>query len=187
MVNETIAATTEAELRERLEQSGVLVEGWGTGKAKSLAHLIKEIVSGETMLLDRDGALVRQVSVAQADITFRGPEGLLKLVELRQVFTDGRVRERNNAFSLAEKMEPGEDPAQAIERGIREELGVEGDLPIQFVGEECEGMFSPSYPGLFSEYRFFRYTVEFWADQYRPEGYIETQPDKTTYFGWQPA
>lgn len=181
------AQSTEQGLRQILTTAGVQVEDWGTGKAKTIAHLTKELADGETTLVEWDGKVVRLVRVTRADIFFDHPErGLLKLVELKQVFRDGRERVRDLPVSLAEKIVPGEDPATAIIRGIREELRIMGNLIPLHVESIEEVNVSPSYPGLESVYELHRFRVDLTPNQFDPSGYVEEQPDKSTIFGWRP-
>ncbi len=186
MPYEAVAIRSPAELAAVLERFGVKAEPWGQAEAKSLDDLFGEIEEGETALcIDGEGRLVRLVSAVRADVLYRTDAGeVLILREDRQVFADGRVRRRSIGASLAEKMKPGEEPAAAIERGIREELGVEGALDLVPRGESVERRDSPSYPGLSSIYRFYRFTAALRDDQYSPEGYVERQASKTSYFVW---
>lgn len=63
-------------------------------------------------------------------------------------------------------------------------MGVAGDDILtnvktgQYYGD------SISYSGLRSEKILYAFEAIFSDEQYNPEGYIEVQPDKTTYFGW---
>jgi hypothetical protein len=188
MPYETVVVRTPAELAAVLARFGVKVELWGLAEAKSLDDLHEEIEEGETVLCqDEEGRLARLVSAVRADVLYRTATGaILILREDRQVFADGRIRRRSFGASLAEKMKPGEKPAAAIERGIREELGVEGTLDLVTRGESVERRDSPSYPGLSSIYRFYKFTATLRDEQYSPEGYVERQTSKTSYFIWDP-
>lgn len=60
----------DGDLSELLTRYGVPVEQFGTGEAKTLEDLQKEIREGETVLYDNNGQLVRQVSVANVDVVY---------------------------------------------------------------------------------------------------------------------
>lgn len=63
-------------LKEQLAAAGIDTSSWGTGQAKTLAHLQKEIESGETILITGEtGELLRRVVVGGADIYYQSPDG----------------------------------------------------------------------------------------------------------------
>lgn len=176
-----------SELEDRLTSAGIDTSLWGKGKAKTIGHLAKEIASGETVLAEEaDGKPIRRLEVATANIHHSTADGkLLRLKEAKQCFHDGRERQRNLAHALSEKIQPAEDPTLAIQRGIREELGISGEISLQKLGVDQEEMFSPSFPGLLTQYFFHRYLAVLDSEQYVAAGYVEEQPDKNTYFVWE--
>jgi len=174
-----------------LESQGLDVSAWGTGSAKTVGHLYKEIEGAESVLsFDIDGVL-RLLAVAKVRIFLPGrPE--LVLHELSQIFPDGRERKRN--LLLSEKMKAGEDPTEAAYRGILEELEtvlVESS-EIDMVGDSLvkkqERNTSPSFPGLMVVYDL--YTIDAVVDGL-PEGPFTTLEDKgggkvlTLNWGWK--
>ena len=69
MGTEQHAPLTEEDLRQRLAAAGIVIDSWGTGRAKTLGHLLSEIVSGEARLVEGpSGALLRQTIVGKADV-----------------------------------------------------------------------------------------------------------------------
>lgn len=171
-----------------LTQHKIPFEQWGTGSAKTLDHLIKEVAEGETILeVDKSGKLVRKVLIAYVDIYYTSPDGRrLKLVEDRQIFKDGRERKRILGGSIAEKLKATETPDQdMVHRAISEELCIETAVPIQPKGSCNRTEDSPSYPGLTLKSTNYFFEVELPDDQFKPEGYIEHQNDKDTYFVWK--
>ncbi|GIW62422.1 MAG: hypothetical protein KatS3mg091_837 [Patescibacteria group bacterium] len=174
-------------LRQQLESAGIDVSEWGKGQAKTLAHLQKEIESGETVLVKGEqGELLRRVLVCGADIFYISPDGKkYRLKEYKQVFKDGRERRRNLGQAVSEKMKPGEDPENAMIRGVREELGIEGEISLVETGVEEQLLSSPSYPGLQSQYIRHIFEITLNDQQFKPEGYLEEQDDKITYFVWE--
>jgi hypothetical protein len=172
-----------------LKFNGVEVERWGTGKAKTIRHLIKELNSGETVFNEDDSSrLVRCLSVASAVIYYEDEdnEKLYKLKETKQEFKDGRVKVRENVSSVSEKMNPCENPTDAILRGISEELNIKNVNTISVInmGGTTETLYSESYPTLLSQYNMYKFLVYLNKDQFCIDGYKEEQEDKTTYFNW---
>ena len=172
---------------ELLNRYNIPFQTWGTGSAKTLNHLLKEIEEGETTLKEEGGELIRETSILY--ITVKNTLGDL-LKEDRQVFRDGRVRRREHpqSASLGEKLKAGEVPSdESIARALKEELGItrfdvhQRTLPLVSVRD------SPSYPGLKARFTEHHCEVEIQSEDYRAEGYLEIQHDKTTYFVWHRA
>jgi hypothetical protein len=172
---------------DTLKAHQIPIETWGTGKAKTVDHLVKEVVEGEAVLTTTEtGELVRQISVIGMDVFHKGADGkTYKLVEDKQVFKDGRERRRELPTSMGEKVQPGEDLDEAAVRAVREELGVEGDLPVEHVNTTRKVRESNSYPGLNGEYVIHDYRSWLTSEQFKQEGYIERQADKDVYFVWR--
>ena len=168
-----------------LQENNVDPSPFGQGEAKTLQHLLKEVKEGETVFEVEGGVLRRVISLVS--IKIQSPYGG-SLVEDRQIFKDGRVRERG-LTALAEKFKPGENPFAAAKRALQEELGVSAEIAdtLTFLegGTEEKVKTSPSYPGLVSVYRVTNLSVELTIAAYDPAGYVEKQSDKSTYFSWQ--
>jgi len=177
------------DLQRQLESAGIDTSKWGIGEAKTLAHLQEEIESGESVLISGEtGELLRQVAVAVADVYYKSPDGKrYRLKEDRQIFKDGRERRRGLVQAVSEKIRPNESPKNAMIRGIREELGLGGEIKLIEAGTEEETLISPSYPGLPSKYVRHKFKIMLNDEQFNLEGYIEEQPDKSTYFVWEEA
>jgi hypothetical protein len=189
-LNERQRESEKLRVTKLLKYHGVDTRVWGSGQAKTVEHLVTEILNSESMLIETEhGELLRVVEIADATITFTEASGIVyKLTEDRQEFADGRVRrrERLKDISLAEKVSPGEDPEQALLRGIDEELGITGK--IQITGSpilEEKQVESLSFPGLNTQYRVHKFNLTISADSFVPDGYQEHQTDKTTYFIWE--
>ncbi len=174
-------------LIHKLKSSGIPLEQWGRGKAKTIDHLLEEINSEETKLLPGQGrSLLRTVQVASITVTYDDGTKVWILHEEKQVFKDGRERHRNMHSSLGEKMTFAEEPIDAARRALREELQITEEIPLQQGGLLVRGPEeSSSYPGLATLYRFWDYLVQLPAHLFKPEGYTEVQEDKTTYFVWK--
>jgi hypothetical protein len=177
---------SEGDFQNFLISNGIPVEQWGKGSAKTVNHLYREILDKESTFSYVDGKLTRSIEFVSSQIFYDSPGGVLKLVEEKQVFKDGRVRSRYLESSVSEKMKAGEDPGDSIIRGIEEELKISispSQLEKEGVIDESEE--SNSYPGLMTHYKGHKYRIELRTHQYRPEGYIEHQRDKSTYFKWE--
>jgi 8-oxo-dGTP pyrophosphatase MutT (NUDIX family) len=177
------------ELIAVLDKAGIPYDRWGTGKARTVEHLLEELETGKSALLELGGFLQRVVRVVTAHI-FYHPEGqsgvYLLLKENRQVFSDGRVRWRNYDCSLNGRVGPGESDIAAIYRSVQEELGIDSSsLTFSPRDEETRNAAEgDSYPGLPTKYRIFRYETILPTELFKPESYVECKPDVTTYFNW---
>lgn len=174
------------DLISKLNQYGISVEEWGTKQAKSPIYLLNEITGKECSIVEEDGKLVRYIEFVGVKVYYDDLDGSRwYLKEFEQIFTDGRVRKRSMKSSVSEKMKSGEDPLESAVRGVMEELGVSIESSqlsdrrdISFNGD------SLSYPGLETKYKGYQFTINFTKEQYNPEGYVEVQEDKSTYFKW---
>lgn len=181
-----IKIDTDALMRQ-LEDAGIDTSKWGIGQFKTLAHLQKEIEDGETTLeSNENGEMLRKVELCSADVYSSTPDGIkYRLKESRQVFKDGRERQRNLKQAVNEKMKIGENYREAMIRGIKEELSIEGDINLKEIGTEQELVDSPSYPGLKSQFVWHMFDIELDDSQFNPSGYTEIQSDKSTFFIWE--
>jgi len=171
-----------------LRRHNVPVEVWGTAEAKTLGHLLAELEAGECRLVEQGDSLVRYAAGAVIDVYCDGPDGRLKLIEDRQVFRDGRSKRRDLDTSIGEKMKPDEHPQVAAHRALTEELGITVPLSLVPLGTRRKGPVpSVAFPGLVTVYDMHRFEVTLPQELVRPDGYVEHQADKSTYFIWQKA
>ncbi len=161
---------------------------WGIGKAKTVTHLVDEVQEGEAILEIVNGYIVRRIQ--SISITVYSPtQPTLLLREVKQVFQDGRVRQRNlpDNCSVAEKVKAlhNETPEEAAIRGMLNELKIQVDLEQLIYNRKYtkEGT-SNSYPGIITEKEIHIFECKFTQDQFKPTGYIEEQEDKTNHFKW---
>ena len=174
------------ELIAQLNDYGISVEEWGSKHAKSPIHLLNEITGKECSIVDENGQLIRYIEFVGVKVYYDDEDGnRWYLKEFEQIFKDGRVRKRSMKSSVSEKMKAGEDPLESALRGVKEELGIDvvesqltGRRDISFNGD------SQSYPGLQTKYKGYQFTTIFNNEQYKAEGYVEVQEDKSTYFKW---
>jgi len=176
------------ELNEYLSRTGINTEAWGTGTAKTIEMLWTEIESGETVLVESPEGLTRQLTVCVADVHYMDDCGnKFFLIEAIQVFNDGRVRRREFGHSVSEKRKTNENEKKAIERGLREELGLEGKIAMSQPVITRRSKNSASYPNLPTQYVYHIFRVDLRTEQYQEDGYIERAPDLTSYFVWIPV
>lgn len=178
---------TVEELISKLEEYKIPYESWGKGYAKTVDHLLDELKNDECAIIDEQGYLVRYIEFVGIRVFYKDTDGTkYSLKEDRQVFNDGRTRRRTMQASVSEKMKFGEDAELSAIRGIAEELGVDvsSDQLIKRRDLSYDGG-SHSYPGLKSKYKGHVFNCNINKDQYNPEGYVERQKDKSTYFVWE--
>jgi len=178
------ATATQADLEGVLAYWHLDTSAWGTGDAKTLGDLLVELQKFDCELfVDADG-VSRRVNNVWIDIFVHVDDKRLHLVERAQRFSDGRVRVRKLPSSLGEKSKVGEDPAQAARRGVIEELGISSTFTVDGARPRGNDDGKSSYPNLRTFYQPHWFSVDLSVDDYRPEGYVEVQPDKSTYFQW---
>lgn len=178
---------TVEQLASLLTHAGIDISAWGTGSAKTVANLLKEIREGESQVtFEAENGVRREVRVAWVDVLFLDTDGAIyQLVEDRQEYRDGRKRIRQLPSSLGEKFKAGEDPEAAAVRALHEELGITTLQSLHAIGCEAE-LFTPdSYPGLATNYETHSFVAVLNAGDFNPTGYIETQADKTNYYVWE--
>lgn len=176
------------ELVNKLNEYKVPYENWGTGAAKTLDHLVKEVLKGESILEENEkGELVRKLAVLWVNVFHKTPNGeTYRLKEEKQIFKDGRERRRELEGSIAEKLQAGEQPDDSsITRALKEELDINSTVSSEAKGEDVTKSDSPSFPGLGMEMKNHHFDVEIDDKEFKPGGYTENQPDKDTYFVWE--
>lgn len=195
-VNQVNTSNQQAlsELSARLLEAGVDLECWGSGEAKTLGHLLKEIEEGETELINTESGLLRILNVVGINVYYQTGRERYWLKEEKQVFSDGRERRRSMDHSVSEKMKSGETSEDAFKRGLLEELSqitkLEGSKWVDDVifsnRIDAESTrVSNSYPGLVTKYVKHFADMFLTAKRFLLHGYIEEQDDKKTYFVWK--
>lgn len=169
-----------------LKKNDIPCDLWGTGKSKTINHLLDELKNGECEIAELHGTLTRFIEFVGVKVFYTDKdEQTWILKEDRQEFNDGRVRRRNMPNSVSEKMKSGEDPLISAIRGIREELGIKvyahqlkKRRDLSYDGG------SLSYPGLDTKYKGHKFICDIDDNQFEPRGYVEVQSDKKTFFIW---
>jgi hypothetical protein len=170
-----------------LDNLHIDLDKWGTGESKSFDSLALEIENGECTV---DACGVRRAGVVLADVICED----VRLIEKRQVFSDGRERIRKLPFgSLGEKLFTGEDCFAGLVRMFREEVKVElsqkyGHFWVKGPGYIQSHRPSPSYPGLITAAEELRFTLHIDQRFRRALGQDEVvsiEENKTTYLLWE--
>jgi hypothetical protein len=184
-------------LQQLLETHRIDFTTWGVAAStRTIDELWREIASHEsTLYLGQDGKLWRVSSGVKIRVFYTPLDGKPRLLlqEARQVYKDGRLRNRVEDgldMSIGEKRKAYEPAVVAVRRAFEEELGIDGSLIADYIvydGPETKDSPSKAFPGLYTRYESERFQVELPDQVFRPEGYIERQPDKTNYFEWVPA
>lgn len=173
------------ELNEKLNESWIDISDWGKGNHKDIKSLQQELQNWECSLEVLDWVLTRVVSLVWVDIFHTDKNGVkYNLRETKQVFKNGTEESRNFEHSVGEKMEWNETPITAMRRWLRDVLDLKGFVDIKKWTQNRMSKLSTSYPGLTSQYVRYWFTAKLNNDQFKPEGYIEKQKDKTLYFEW---
>jgi hypothetical protein len=183
-----VKMATVQELTDLLRRFGLNPDLFGSEAAKTVEALFEEIQSGESELIIENGHLARKIGLILIGIVYRYGSRNLRLREDRIVFNDGRIRQRHDILGLmaiSEKLKKGEDPEQGLKRAIKEELGIKYGYYIIARGQSEEEKISQSYPGLSTISPTYWFEVELDMAMFNPEGYVEKQKDKTTYWVWQ--
>lgn len=170
-----------------LKDHDIDTQSWGKGGAKSIDHLVREVLSGEARLEDREGELLRIIKVVSVIIEYclDDMSKCFQLKESKQQFRDGRTKTRNLPGSLGEKLKSDEVPEEAAVRAVQEELDIRDGVKVEKIGGETVRKYGNAYPGLCTDYSVDQFKVMLDANQFREEGYKEEQSDKTVFFEWQ--
>ena len=182
-------SSSEFTFSEFLEIFDIPINNWGKGGTKSINHLIQEFIDNESVIEIEPGPernIIRKTGVAMVEVRYVNDGAEFRLKEQFQLFHgDGSLRERGTEFSIAEKRRVGESWTDVAIRGIKEELGIKESPDLQFLGQQEIRRESESYPGLTTESTYTYFVTYLTPEQFDPLGYVEQQPDKTTYFTWE--
>lgn len=173
---------TKKSLENYLLKFKIPISTWGNGNSKTIDHLFKEIIRGESKLIEQGSNLVREVSALSIIVTHKN----LILKEDHQEFNDGRVRRRKMEASVAEKIDKNDkNLIESVKRGMKEELNISvstGQISkLDVISMDRESM---SYPGIMSKMTLHKFHIEINESQFNPDGYVEVQEDKKTVFKW---
>lgn len=181
---EPVDITDVDALRELLIGHGFDLTHWGEGSTKPLEALWNELAEGESEIVSKMGIPTRRTNVAAVDVYATLPDARYRLAENKQVYNGGYERERGLITSLGEKIKRGETAETAVRRAVAEELGIRTVKSLELVGEQLLERESATFNGMLSDLVLYLAKVEIDPSDFRPEGYIEVQPDKSIYFNW---
>lgn len=168
-----------------LSAAGCDTATWGGQKSKTVGHLLAELRDADCELFVDDAGLGRRVRNVWVEVFAPAGDGR-RLIERVQVFTEGGELPRPLPASLGEKAKRGEVAQEAARRGLMEELGLGVDSYELSAGQPRENPIGrDSYPGLRTVYETHWFVARLYPVAFKPDGYVETQPDKQTYFEWE--
>lgn len=153
-------------LVSRLRHGGIDTTRYGVGATKSIDSLWKEVQLGESELRSGEEGIERVVRVVRVKVVAEIQGTNHVLVEQWQTLANGNTRRRE--MLLAGKCMAGEDPRDAAEREVAEELGP--DFPMmalrwnEDVLNTLDRKISESYPGLASVYETTLFTASMEVD-----------------------
>jgi hypothetical protein len=176
------------ELLRMLHEHGINTESWGKGTTKTVEDLQTELDRGESSLVAKDGKLQRIVSVLLLEVYCEIDGRRYHLYEDRQVHKDGSVLRREDVpNSVSEKVGSDELPPNpaVIRRALYEELGIKKFITAREIKYEEKAKPPKTYPDIPAEYHYYWWEVEISESDFKPEGYVEVQEKKSTYFVWE--
>jgi hypothetical protein len=177
-------AQIQQSLSALLDRHHIDWRNWGQGDSLGLPTLAKEVQAGESVFLEDGGTIRRVVRVINIRVSFIDHGQIKYLQEDHVVLADGRTRRRTVLGAVNEKAKPGEPPSAAAHRGMLEEVGIDFDFTNVPCQETVTDKISANYVGLPCRFQNFIYNVTIEPKDYNPEGYLEKEPGKTTYFTW---
>ena len=165
-------------LKQQLISLNIDITQWSHDRGtKTIEDLYHEIIIGETTLEIIDLKLVRVVKLVSIEIQVKLGDKSFILVEDKQIFFTGAVRERG-LKNLAEKIREGENPDQTVIRALQEEVSLVIDKKPNFVDKTEEIKTSPSYPQLDSVYQVWNYKLNLDQDDLELIKFSEYQKKK---------
>ena len=179
--------STLEELKSLFDKYNIDISNWSKGDAKDVDDLLTEIKQKESVLVEERNKLLRETKVLMIDVRYSDGNTEYLLKEDRQEFKDGRTRIRKLDTSLAEKLTSNEKfNEKSVYRALKEELKIssKGISSVKPDKEFIELKDSMSYPNLKTKFIFKKFVVNLTSESYDPNGYIENQKKKSTYFKW---
>lgn len=175
-----------SDLKELLDQHGIDYNKWSEiQEAKTIEDLQTERDKQECILTVDESGLIRKTEAIKIKIEYSDESGqLLRLVEDRQEFNNGKFRRRPTSSAVWEKIKPGEDPREEALRGLREELNIDA-INIEHIGESANAEPPQDYPGIPTLIEATEFKLQMNNELFLPNGYVENQETKKTFFAWR--
>ncbi|MDZ4285283.1 MAG: hypothetical protein U1A28_05670 [Patescibacteria group bacterium] len=170
--------SSQAELVRELSRARVPLATW---QSEDIRALWNEIKAGDAVLAVRYGTtLVRKVHDVRALVRFerlfasgeRNKRNVYTLVETARISDRGARRSRPHTMhSLSTQMQGNETPLAALQRLLRENLGIRG-IPRLVHLSRTNSDARMTLSGLMSEVLFRLYEIELSESQFKPDGYV---------------
>lgn len=122
--NNIFEVDTTDSLQEILEKNNIDTSFFGKNDAKRVEDLFNEIKNREAELVKEGDSIFRKINALSISVNYSKNQRKFVLVEDKQVFSDGRERQRSPISSLSEKLKNGENIDEEINRALFEELGI---------------------------------------------------------------
>lgn len=169
-----------------LLDNGTPLDLWGTGGAKTVENLFDEITNKEARLfINKKGEIERHIETTLVEVIYIAKDvTVYGLKEQKQVFKDGSFVERKLPTTFEERVKYGESPKDIGINLVSEGLNI--DSPDEFMEFRSRTEIKPSYsyPGLTTHNQTHPYMTPIDEKDFKPDGYIKIEPDKTSYYAW---
>jgi len=165
------------ELLRILTSNGLSTEHWFLTEEE----LLEEINNGDSAL---DNKGIRHFVVGQCRIG--RPDSVDELLEVKQIFIDGRIRER--MIPVSGKLKFNEDPFEGMKRELKEELDLEDKhlVSLELISKTfIPDNVAPSYIGLPTTCMQYVFRLVLPIEAIKSE-YMEIASDRTSFFEWRP-
>jgi len=186
----TIQIESHQDLLAVLSEHDIATDIWGTHGKRTTADLHHEIAEGECVLYtDEAGRLRKYGSAIKMDVIYSDADGnFFRLVEFGQYDPQTNTfTQRGTRYTLGEKVKTGqgEDADAGAVRALSEELKVCETLGLWATGQQVWPPVEDfDYPGLYTVSDTSYYVAQLRAEDYDPQGYVETAR-KETCFVWE--
>ncbi|MEX0650318.1 MAG: hypothetical protein WD200_04905 [Candidatus Andersenbacteria bacterium] len=186
-------------VRELLDKYNIPYQRWGSEEypaAQTLKDLEREVEAGYAALVEKEGELVREVSVALVDIQYTDDKGSLwKLVEAKRVLHGDTEDEKHT--EIGKRIQEGESAAQAAMKALTEAGIVNVNPSTLKHPRQYDKEYRPEdgwkYPGLRDLIHYHEYVVGCTSENINldklgtPTGYRHQnlEPDKVTQYEWK--
>lgn len=185
-------------VKELLDRHRIPYAEWGSEKypaAQRLEDLEREVEAGYAVLLEKEGELIREASVALIDVRYRDAEG--KNWELVEKKRSIHGAEDDRHTEIGKRVQAGKSPQQAALQGLREAgvVNIEPDA-LEYLQQRDE-QYKPEegwkYPGLGDLIHYHEFMIECGLENIKlgktgnPVGYEHRRPglDKITEYEWR--
>ncbi len=177
-----------------LTSYSIPVERYGIGSTLPLQALLEQVEEKRSILYERDGVLIRDMSIVAINVYHHSGKTLLKLHEDRQVRLDhesaNEIKEKKSRrridWSVAKKVAPGSDLLERAVMTLKHELGLSIN-PDRLVRSGYKVTYNRSnkFPKLKNHMRVHEYDLFLRKEEFEPEGYSYKDKYLKSYFYWK--